>query len=179
MEMLLKDDIIKKIKPIKLVLFDVDGVMTDGSVNYLDSGEEIKTFNVRDGHGVKLLMRAGIDVGLLTAREAKATVHRAANLGITKVFQGMKEKLPAFERIIADSNLAANEVAYMGDDIIDIPVLKRAGFSAAVSDAVSEVLSIVDYVTAKPGGKGAVRELTEVILKAQGKWDEIMKKYLL
>ena len=172
------DDVMTgKIKPVKMVLFDVDGVMTDGSISYSDTGDEIKTFNVRDGHGVKLLMRAGLEVGLLTARQAMATEHRAKNLGITKVFQGMKEKLPAFERILKENNLKASEVAYMGDDIIDLPVLKRAGFSATVSDAAVEVLSVVDYVAKLPGGRGAVREVCEVILKAQGKWDEIMSRY--
>lgn len=170
--------LIEKIKPLKLMIFDVDGVLTDGRIIYNDEGQETKFFDVRDGHGIKLLMRSGINVAIITARESKVVTHRAANLGIELVYQGRKRKIEAFEELLEKTSLKPFETAYMGDDIIDIPVLKKAGFSAAVSDAVKEVRDIADYVTERPGGRGAAREITEVILKGQGKWEDILQYYL-
>jgi len=175
----MKKTLIKKIKPVRLVLFDVDGVMTDGGIHYTDQGVEIKSFNVKDGHGIKLLMRAGIEAGIITARQSKTVDVRARDLGITIVAQGRKDKLEAFEEIIKKGAIKPEEVAYVGDDVVDLPVLRRVGFSAAVSDAVEEVKAAVDYVTISKGGRGAVREVIELILKAQGKWDEVMKRYFL
>jgi len=173
-----KDALNGKIAGIRLVIFDVDGVLTDGRIVYDNNGVESKSFDVKDGHGIKLLMRAGIDCAIVTARESKVVDLRAQNLGITLVYQGRKDKLGAFEEIMKKTGLAPAEIAYVGDDIIDLPVIKRAGFSVAVADAVSEVRERVDHVTVRPGGRGAVREVAELILKAQGKWDLILKPYL-
>ncbi|CAG1066396.1 3-deoxy-D-manno-octulosonate 8-phosphate phosphatase (KDO 8-P phosphatase) [uncultured bacterium] len=167
-----------KIRSVRLVVFDVDGVLTDGRIIFSNSGEETKFFDVKDGHGMKILMRMGIDVAIITARQSEVVRRRAADLGITHVFQGMKDKRVALEALVQASGVSPGEMAYMGDDIIDLPVMKRVAFSAAVSDAVSEVIERADYVAKRPGGRGAARELAELILKVQGKWDEVMKLYL-
>lgn len=169
----------EKLIPITLLLLDVDGVLTDGTIIYSDSGEEIKAFNVRDGHGLKLLMRAGLEVALLTARESKVLLHRARDLGITTVYQKAIDKLAAYRAIIDERKIEDRNVCFVGDDIIDIPVLRRVGFSAAVADAVPEVKEVVDYVTGQAGGKGAVREVCELLLKAQNKWEQVTEKYTL
>lgn len=174
----LSKELTGRIRGIKLLIFDVDGVLTDGKIIYTDGGAEIKAFDVRDGHGIKLVMRSGIDVALITARQSGVVDHRAKNLGIDLVYQGMKDKLAAFEDILDKKSLKPEDAAYVGDDIIDLPVLKRAGFSCAVFDAVDEVRGMVDYVAAKRGGRGAAREICELILKAQGKWDGIVEGYL-
>jgi len=171
-------ELASKIRAVKLVVFDVDGVLTDGRIIFSNSGEETKLFDVKDGHGIKLLMRSGIDVAIITARESDVVRRRARDLGITHVFQGMKDKKMALEELVKASGVAPDAMAYMGDDIIDLPVLKRVAFSAAVADAVSEVIERVDFVAKRPGGRGAARELAELILKVQGKWDEVMKAYL-
>jgi len=171
-------ELASKIKSVKLVVFDVDGVLTDGRIIFSNSGEETKLFDVKDGHGIKLLMRSGIDVAIITARESEVVRRRAKDLGITHVFQGMKDKRIALEELVKTSGITPGEMAYMGDDIIDLPVLKRVAFSAAVADAVVEVRDRVDFVSQRPGGRGAARELAELILKVQDKWDEVMKAYL-
>jgi 3-deoxy-D-manno-octulosonate 8-phosphate phosphatase (KDO 8-P phosphatase) len=168
-----------KLLPITLLLLDVDGVLTDGTIIYSDSGEEIKAFNVRDGHGLKLVMRAGIEVALLTARESKVVMHRARDLGITGVYQKAIDKLAAYRRILEEKQIEDKNVCFVGDDIIDIPVLRRVGFSAAVADAVPEVRDVVDYVARQAGGKGAVREVCELLLKAQNKWERVTERYAL
>lgn len=167
-----------KIMAVKLVVFDVDGVLTDGRIIFSNSGEETKLFDVKDGHGIKILMRMGIDVAIITARESEVVRRRARDLGINHVFQGIKDKKKSLEELVKASGITPGEMAYMGDDIIDLPVLKRVVFSAAVADAVTEVIERVDYVAQRPGGRGAARELAELILKVQGKWDEVMKPYL-
>jgi 3-deoxy-D-manno-octulosonate 8-phosphate phosphatase (KDO 8-P phosphatase) len=174
----LKKEILEKVMPVKLLILDVDGVLTDGSIIYNDEGLESKHFNVRDGHGLKLLSRGGVDCALITARKSEVLSHRARDLGIELVYQGARDKLKAYEDILKKMNLAPQETAYVGDDVVDLPVLTRAGFSVAVCDAVKEVKERVDYVTERPGGRGAVREVVEIILKAKGMWDELMKRYL-
>ncbi|MBE7415744.1 MAG: HAD hydrolase family protein [Deltaproteobacteria bacterium] len=169
----------EKIKAVRLAIFDVDGVLTDGRIIFDAHGTETKFFDVKDGHGIKLLMRSGIDAAIITARQSKVVQLRADDLGISLVYQGMKDKKAALESISERTGIPPSAMAYMGDDIIDLPVLKRVGFSAAVSDAVQEVKEAVDYVAGKPGGKGAVRELAELILKAQGKWDDVMRQFLV
>lgn len=168
---------LQKLKPIKLLILDVDGVLTDGKIIYTDSGEEIKGFNVQDGHGLKLLMRAGIGVALLTGRKSKAIVHRARDLGIKLLYQKATDKASVYGKILARTRLPDKNVAFVGDDLVDIPVLKKVGFSAAVPGAVPEVKEIVDYVTSKAGGEGAVREICELVLKAQNKWKKVTEKY--
>ena len=168
---------LQKLKPIKLLILDVDGVLTDGKIIYTDSGEEIKRFDAKDGHGLKLLMRSGIEVALLTGRKSKAIVHRARDLGIEQVYQKAIDKIAVYSKILTKSTLLDKNVAFVGDDLVDIPVLKKVGFSAAVPDAVPEVKEIVDYVTSKNGGEGAVREICELLLKAQNKWKKVTEKY--
>jgi 3-deoxy-D-manno-octulosonate 8-phosphate phosphatase (KDO 8-P phosphatase) len=173
----MKKNIKGKLKKIKLLILDVDGVMTDGRIIMDSEGHEIKNFDVRDGHGIKLLQRYGIKVAILTGRQSKVVEYRAKDLDIKDVYQKVFNKKEVFEKILRKHKLSANEVAYMGDDIVDIPVLKRVGFSAAVADAVDVVKKSVDYITKNTGGHGAVRELCEMILQAKGEWKEIAAKY--
>ncbi len=167
----------KKLKSVKLLMLDVDGVLTDGKIIYNDRGEEIKAFNVRDGHGLKLLMRAGIEIALITGRKSKVVLHRARDLGIKKVYQGVINKIEIYEKILKEKKLKDIHVGFVGDDLVDIPVLKRVGFSAAVGDAIPEVKKVVDYVASKRGGEGAVREICELLLKVQNKWEGITERY--
>jgi 3-deoxy-D-manno-octulosonate 8-phosphate phosphatase (KDO 8-P phosphatase) len=162
---------------VKLILLDVDGVLTDGAVVIYGNGSESKRFFIRDGIALVWAQRAGLRVGLLSARHSDTTQQRAAQLGITLVYQGVASKAAAYERVIADATVNDAEVAYMGDDIVDMAVLKRVGLSAAPADAVAEVRSRVDFVSAYAGGAGAVRELVETILRAQGRWDAIVAGY--
>jgi 3-deoxy-D-manno-octulosonate 8-phosphate phosphatase (KDO 8-P phosphatase) len=167
----------EKLTRITLLVLDVDGVLTDGKIIYSDSGDEIKAFNVRDGHGLKLLMRAGIEVIFLTGRESRVVLHRARDLGVESVYQKVLNKLEVYEKILKERGLTDEQIAFVGDDLVDIPVLRRVGFSAAVSDAIAEVKEIVDYVTDKKGGGGAVREICELLLKGQDKWEEVTQRY--
>ena len=167
-----------KIKKIKILILDVDGIMTDGSIIYDDNGKETKVFDVRDGHGIKMLMNAGVYVAIITARKSGVVKHRAKNLGIKMVYQKAMDKVIAFNDILAKTSLKPENAAYMGDELVDISILKRAGFSITVPDGVPEVKAVSDYITKMPGGKGAVREICELILKVQGKWENIIKRYL-
>jgi 3-deoxy-D-manno-octulosonate 8-phosphate phosphatase (KDO 8-P phosphatase) len=168
-----------KLKKISLLLLDVDGVMTDGGIIYDASGLETKRFNVKDGHGIKMLQRYGVEVGIITGRTSIVVDNRARELGISLVYQGSLKKIDSYEDIKHRTGLADDRIAYMGDDVIDVPVLRRVGFSAAPLDGLSEVLSVVDYVATLPGGCGAVREVCDHILKARGAWDEIAARYEL
>ena len=163
--------------PIRLLLFDVDGVLTDGVVIVHTDGSESKGFHIRDGAAMVWAQRAGLTVGLLSARSSGATAHRAAQLGIRLVVQGVSSKLEAYERILRDAGLSDDAVAYMGDDLLDLPVLARAGLSAAPADGASEVRAHVHWVSAHGGGRGAVRELIELVLRAQGRWDAVVREY--
>lgn len=163
---------------IELLLLDVDGVLTDGSITYSDSGEQIKRFNAKDGLGIRLLMDAGIGVGIITGRKSKALEHRCKNLGIHLLFDGIKNKAEALETICAQTGKNAEKIAFAGDDLIDLPVMKRVGFSFCVCDACPEVKTHADRVTRHKGGKGAVREICESILKSKGLWDAILNRYL-
>lgn len=167
----------EKAKLVRLLILDVDGVMTDGRIIYTDGGEEVKAFDVKDGHSIKLLMRGGVEVALLTGRESRVVVHRANNLGVKMVYQGAKDKLPVFERILTEKGFKDEEVCYLGDDLVDMPVMKRVGLSVSVADGHEDLKACVDYVTKSPGGRGAVREVCELILKAQGKWGPLTEKY--
>jgi len=169
----------EKLRKIKLLLLDVDGVLTDGKIVYTDRGEEIKFFDVRDGHGLKLLMRAGIDVALVTGRESKVVEHRAKDLGITSVYQKIWDKAEILNKINQEKGLSEEVIAFIGDDLVDLPLLERVGFSATVADGVDDVKQRVDYVSPHKGGERAVREICELILKAQGKWDEVTRRYFL
>jgi 3-deoxy-D-manno-octulosonate 8-phosphate phosphatase (KDO 8-P phosphatase) len=166
-----------KLKKIKMIILDVDGVMTDGYVIIDDNGHETKNFNVRDGHGLKMIQRYGIKVVLLTGRQSEVVKHRARDLGIKEIHQKVFNKKEVFAKILKKNKLKADQIAFIGDDIVDIPVLKAAGFSAAVADAVDVVKKSVDYITKNNGGHGAVREICDMLLQAQGKWKEISARY--
>ena len=167
----------ERLAKIRLLLLDVDGVLTDGRIYFADNGMESKAFYARDGHGIKLLLRSGIRVGLLTGRSSHLVELRARDLGIDLVFQGAKEKLPVFRQILRDLDLRAEDVAYMGDDVVDLPVLMHAGVAAAVADCSEEILTAVDFVSRYRGGRGAVREFCELLLKSTGRWEAIMADY--
>lgn len=167
----------RKAQRIKLLLLDVDGVLSDGRIVVDNEGEEMKYFDARDGHGIRLLARAGIEVGLLTGRYSRVVSHRARDLGIRMVYQKVFNKVDVYQKIKRRKRLTDLEVAYVGDDIVDLPVLRRVGLSIAVRDAWEGLKYKVDYVTEQKGGRGAVREVVEMLLHAQGKWGEVTKSY--
>lgn len=167
----------QRLKPIKLLILDVDGVMTDGRIIYDANGVESKFFNVKDGHGIKMLQRSGVQVGIISGRESMVVTNRAAELGITIVYQRALDKLGPYEEVLKTTGLQDHEVAYMGDDILDVPVMRRVGFAAAPADAVADVLPHVHFVTRNRGGWGAVREVCDFLLKVQGTWDEVTARY--
>ena len=168
----------KKASRIKLLLLDVDGVLTDGKVLIHSDGSESKQFDIRDGTGLVWAQRAGLGVGILSARTSASTTHRAKQLGIPLVRQGDSSKLQGYDEICRQQGLADADVAYLGDDLLDLPLVERVGFSACPADAVREVRARVDYVCRAKGGQGAARELVEVILKAQGRWTALLTGYL-
>ncbi|MFZ3072003.1 MAG: HAD-IIIA family hydrolase [Thermodesulfobacteriota bacterium] len=174
----LKESVKKRIKRIKLLVMDCDGVLTDGGIIYDCEGREIKVFNVRDGHGIKLLKRAGLDCAVITARSSEALKKRCAELSITMLYQGALDKRAAYEDILARTGFRAEETAFVGDDLVDIPVMRRAGFAVSVRDGVKEVKKAAHYRTECCGGRGAIREVIEILLKTQGKWGDILKGYM-
>jgi 3-deoxy-D-manno-octulosonate 8-phosphate phosphatase (KDO 8-P phosphatase) len=167
----------EKAKKIKLLILDVDGVLTDGRIIYDNFGDEIKCFNVYDGFGMALLYRAGIRSVIITAKKTNIVMRRAKDMHIAKVYSGYK-KLDIYEKIIKKFSVKDEEVCFIGDDFIDLPVLKRAGLSIAPPEAIEEVKNICHYVTKNSGGKGAVREAIEIILKSQGLWDKAISEYV-
>jgi 3-deoxy-D-manno-octulosonate 8-phosphate phosphatase (KDO 8-P phosphatase) len=168
------DDSLAKIR---LLLLDVDGILTDGRIHYDTAGGEVKSFDVKDGHGLKLLQRAGFRVGIITGRNSNIVQRRAEELGIEILYQGAKKKLVPYEEILRETGLRDEQVAYMGDDLVDLPILQRVGFSATVADAVAEVRERVDFVASRPGGRGAVREVCEMLLKRTGGWEAVTERY--
>lgn len=167
----------ERVEKVKLLVLDVDGVLTDGRLYYHDDGTESKAFNARDGHGIKLAQRAGIEVALISGRSSPCVQKRAADLGITEVVQGPKDKVPVFERLLAEKGLGPEQAAFVGDDLVDLPAMRRAGFAVAVADASEHLFEAAHYVTLAPGGRGAVREVVELILAAQGLWENIVARY--
>ena len=164
-------------KKIKLILSDVDGVLTDGGISFDNNGVESKQFHIKDGLGIKMWQRAGFRFGILTARTSHIVKVRSAELGIDIVRQGFESKLPTAETLAQSMNLSLEEVCYIGDDLTDLPVIRAVGLGVAVADAVSELLLAADLVTQKAGGKGAVRELIEQILRSTGRWDDLVQQY--
>jgi 3-deoxy-D-manno-octulosonate 8-phosphate phosphatase (KDO 8-P phosphatase) len=162
---------------VKLLLLDCDGVLTDGRLTLLDNGDEQKTFHTRDGHGLVLFHRAGLQSGIISGRTSKAVERRARELGITYLRQGSVDKIKDYEKVLAEAGVQEWETAFVGDDVNDIPLMQRAAFAIAVADAAEETRAAAHYVTILPGGYGAVREVTELILKAQGRWAELMQRY--
>ena len=167
----------QKARMVRLLILDVDGVLTDGRIVIDDRGMESKFFDVKDGHGLRLIMRADVHVVFLSGRESEATRHQASELGVMEVYQNIHKKVDVYEQILKDHGVEDRQVGYVGDDVIDLPVLKRVGFSAAVADASEEVKPFVDYVAVREGGRGAVREIIEFILKSQGRWEEVTARY--
>ena len=171
-------DLQKRAAKIRLVLFDVDGVLTDGKILLHADGTESKQFDIKDGSAIVWASRLGLTVGFLSARNSASTTQRAAQLGVTLVHQGVPSKVEAYEQIVDELLLENDQVAYMGDDVLDLPVLTRSGLSGAPADAVPEVRERVHWVSSVNGGDGAARQFVELILKAQNKWDGLVAAYL-
>lgn len=165
------------LEKIKLLLLDVDGVLTDGRIIYDSAGDETKAFDVKDGHGIKLVQRAGIRVGIITGRESAVVARRAEELGIDLVYQGVKDKRIPFAEILEKLALGPDEVAYVGDDVVDLPVMRLVGFAATVADAVDEVKPYAHMVTKRSGGCGAVREVCDYLLRESGRWAAVTEHY--
>jgi 3-deoxy-D-manno-octulosonate 8-phosphate phosphatase (KDO 8-P phosphatase) len=163
---------------VRLMIFDVDGVLTDGGLHYGPDGEVIKTFNVLDGHGIKLLQQSGVATAIISARQSGIVARRAADLGIQYVRQGVHDKRTTFEQLLLQTNIAADVCGFVGDDVIDLPILLRVGFAASVPNGHPEVTSRVHYVTRTSGGRGAARELCDFILRAQGNYEAALAPYL-
>lgn len=167
-----------KARQTKLLLFDVDGVLTDGRLFLGDDGQEYKAFNSRDGHGIKMLIRSGVEVGIITGRTSKVVEHRVADLGIKHVYQGCADKLPVYQGLIKKLGLGAEQTAYMGDDVVDLPIMLQAGMAITVQDGHHLVKQHAHWITPSLGGMGAGRELCEVIMSAQGTYTREMLRYL-
>ena len=172
------DEINRRASRIKLLLMDCDGVLTDGRIELLDNGDESKTFHTRDGHGIVLLHRAGLSTGIISGRSSSLVERRARELGMKHIRQGTWDKIKDYEELLREAEVETAEVAFIGDDVTDIPLMEQSGFAVAVADAVPETLAAAHYVTKLPGGFGAVREACELILKAQGRWADLMKRYV-
>ncbi|MGZ5093412.1 MAG: KdsC family phosphatase [Burkholderiales bacterium] len=172
------DDVYLKARPVKLAIFDVDGILTDGGLYYSDSGEETKVFDVRDGHGMKMLQASGVALAIITSRHSRCVTRRAENLGIDLVFQGVENKLSAFLALTARLGVEPSACAYMGDDWVDLPVLTRCGLALSVPEAPAIVRQRVHYVTHASGGRGAVREACELMMQAQGTFDSRLAVFL-
>lgn len=173
------DDAVSRAGHVRLMIFDVDGILTDGSLHYGPEGEEIKTFNVLDGHGIKLLQQSGVPAAIISARKSTIVARRASDLGIQHLYQGVHDKRTAFEQLLAQTGISAEACGFVGDDVIDLPILLRVGFAASVPNAHQEVRSRVHYITQAPGGRGAARELCDFILRAQGNYEAALAPYLV
>ncbi|MGA9996817.1 MAG: HAD hydrolase family protein [Pyrinomonadaceae bacterium] len=171
-------DIERRAARIKLLLMDCDGVLTDGRITLTPDGDEQKSFHVRDGHGLVLLHRAGLQSGIISGRTSSLVERRARELGIKHVRQGTHDKIKDFDSLLAEANVTEAEVAFIGDDVTDVPLMQRSELAVAVADAVDETRRAAHYITRLPGGFGAVREVTEIILKAQGHWHDLMRRYI-
>ncbi|MBA3016519.1 MAG: HAD hydrolase family protein [Proteobacteria bacterium] len=169
---------LNRAKDIKLLLLDVDGVLTDGSITYTNSGDEIKTFHCRDGFGMNMLQKIGVEIGLITARRSEALERRARDLKLTHVFQGTRRKMEVFNTLLNQLQFTPQQVAFMGDDWLDLPVLTQVGLAATVADGAPELLPVVDFVSTHPGGHGAVRDLCDLIIEAQGRRQDLLNEYM-
>ncbi|WP_269531262.1 3-deoxy-manno-octulosonate-8-phosphatase KdsC [Chitinimonas sp. BJYL2] len=168
----------ERAQSVRLMIFDVDGVMTDGSLYYTDAGEELKAFNSLDGHGLKMLQQSGVQLAIITGRNSRLVEHRARNLGINHLIQGAHDKRASFEKLLADLGFRPEDCGYMGDDVIDLPVMRRVHFAVAVPDSPVIVRQHAHYVTGARGGHGAVREVCDMIMQAQGTLDAQLAPYL-
>jgi 3-deoxy-D-manno-octulosonate 8-phosphate phosphatase (KDO 8-P phosphatase) len=163
---------------VRLLILDVDGVLTDGRIYFGADGEAFKAFHVRDGHGLKMVQRAGLEVAVLSGRRSDAAFHRARELGITRFYEGLRDKVAVMEELAATLDLAPQALAAVGDDLVDLPLFARVGLAVAVADAAPEVKAAAHWVTASEGGFGAVREVCDLLLKAQGKWGEALSPWI-
>jgi 3-deoxy-D-manno-octulosonate 8-phosphate phosphatase (KDO 8-P phosphatase) len=169
---------IRRAAQVKLMIFDVDGILTDGSLHFGADGETMKTFNVLDGHGIKMLQESGVATAIISARKSAIVTRRAAELGITYVLQGAHDKHIVFKQLLAECELSPDVCGFVGDDVIDLPILSRVVFAASVPNGHAEVRSRVHYVSHASGGRGAAREICDFILRAQGKYDSMLARYL-
>lgn len=175
------DKILNLAAQTQLIIFDVDGVLTDGSLYYDNNGQEYKAFNAKDGHGMRLLQHGGdVQIALLTGRKSQLLLHRAENLQLSNdlIYQGYRNKRPAFEDLVTKTGIDPKNIAFVGDDVVDLPIMTRVGFAIAVQDAHPFVKKHADWVTEKPGGRGAVREICELLLESRGKLESILNSYL-
>lgn len=171
-------DILEKAEKIKVVIFDVDGVLTDGRLYLTEEGKEIKAFHSRDGHGMKMLQGSGVQIAVITGRNSPIVAHRMVDLGVEHVYQGQCEKLPAFIELMAKLNLAADQAAYVGDDVVDLPVMRRVGLAIATQDAHAFVKQHAHWQTPSRGGHGAARDVCELIMEGHGVLQNTLAKYL-
>ncbi|WP_347987495.1 3-deoxy-manno-octulosonate-8-phosphatase KdsC [Methylomonas sp. AM2-LC] len=174
----LSAELIEKIKPLKLLILDVDGVLTDGRLFFDNQGQEYKCFHARDGHGLKLLRQTGVEVAVISGRKSNSVALRMESLGISYVYQGHENKRAAFKDILNQLQLTPQQVAHVGDDLLDLPILTQVGFAIAVQDANFAVKNYADWCTQTPGGQGAVREVCDLIMQVQGKYEAILQTYL-
>lgn len=171
-------DINEKAARVRLLIFDVDGVLTDGSLFVGDDGQEYKAFNSRDGHGIKMLQKYGVEIAIITGRTSQVVEHRMANLGITHIYQGKLEKLPAYEELRKKLGISPEETAYVGDDVVDLPVMRRVGLAIAVQDAHPLVRQHSHWQTPSTGGRGAARDVCEMLMEAKGVLQDELGHYL-
>ena len=170
--------ITEKAKKLKLLILDVDGVLTDGKLFFDNDGNEYKSFHARDGHGIKLLRQTGVEVAVISGRKSNSVALRMKSLGIEHVYQGHENKLAAFNEVLQKLNITPDQAAHMGDDLLDLPLMTRVGLSIAVADANFAVFERADWCTHLPGGNGAVREACDFIMQAQGHFDDVLNAYL-
>ncbi|MDG6777420.1 HAD hydrolase family protein [Thiomicrorhabdus sp. zzn3] len=176
--MMFSEKLMAKAEKIKLLLLDVDGVLTNNFLYYSDDGQELKSFYTRDGHGMVMLQKSGVDIGIITGRKSQLVANRMRDLKVKHVYQGVPDKLPTFLQLMDSLQIGFDEVAYIGDDILDLPILTRVGLSATPADGDPEVKSRVDHISTFEGGRGCVREMCELLMKAQGRWQQHMDFYL-
>ncbi|WP_255988564.1 3-deoxy-manno-octulosonate-8-phosphatase KdsC [Chitinolyticbacter albus] len=165
-------------RAVRMMIFDIDGVMTDGSLYYTDAGEELKAFNSLDGHGLRMLASTGVKLAIITGRQSRLVEHRARNLQIDYLYQGAHDKLATFHELLTEAGLSAEQCGYVGDDVIDLPVMRRVAFAVAVPDAPELVRENAHYITRQGGGRGAVRETCELVMREQGTLDGVLAQYL-
>jgi len=172
------EDILARASRVRLMIFDVDGILTDGSLHFGPDGEALKTFNVLDGHGIKLLQQSGVATAIISARASPIVARRAGDLGIVHLQQGVHDKRAAFEQLLTECDAEYDACGFIGDDVIDLPILSRVGFAASVPNGHAEVRKRVHYITQATGGRGAVREICDLILHAQGNYEAALAPYL-
>lgn len=168
----------ERIKKIKLLILDIDGILTDGRIIYDNRGNELKFFDVQDGFGIVLLKRIGIDTIIMTAKKSRVVTRRARDFNVKHIYQNCFDKLATFQDILKKFRVSSDEICFVGDDLIDIPVMKRVGLAASVPNAVDETKEAAHYITKRTGGRGAVREICDLIIKTQDKWQDVMGRYL-